>query len=142
VRRLTLTLAAAGLLLPFGAPPASAHTGFEIAGYQFLYQQDFGAGLSGWLSLPTGPAKVTDGPSDDGLTAITNHDGVRHTFTECTTQCDQALPAGGNYAGASFDVSVASGATVDLESLPLDGTYVFGCRVHPFMRGQITIHPG
>jgi len=63
-----------------------------------------------------------DAQSTDAL-SVTNRDGFTHTVTSD----DDA-----------FDVTVNGGATKSLPSLK-PGTYAFYCKIHPSMKGTITI---
>lgn len=123
-----LPLATLGL----GIQPASAHVSFNIVGYQYTYLSDFTPGIAGWVS---GPVRISDGPTTDGLESITNRDLLEHTFTQCVAACDTAAPTWGTL----FDVRVPPGPAVDISGLPIQGTVVFGCRIHPLMRGEVTV---
>lgn len=54
---------------------------------------------------------------------ITNSDGVGHTVTD---------------EGGTFDVSVPAGGTATL-TIPKAGTYSIRCKIHPSMKGTITV---
>lgn len=139
-RTVTIIVSATAAWLSLGIPPAHAHTSIHIAAFQYGTQQDFGVGGAGWIGLPSGPVRIGAGPAEaEGFETVSNRDSIPHTFTECTTSCDMVLPNGGNFAGASFDVRVEPLAVADLSALSVSGTIVFGCRIHPFMRGEVTV---
>lgn len=137
MRRTAGILLVLALVVPLASlTPASAHFDFHILGYQFVWNDSFEIGTTGWVGTPAGPIKVGPVPVNDGLASVTNRDQEMHTFTECTSACETANPIAVN---PRFDVELLPGANVDLPELFGAGRIVFFCRVHTWMRGEVNL---
>lgn len=131
----SIPLLLAALAIPLGAlSPASAHVTFNITGFQYVYTDGFEVGLAGYVNTPAGPQSTGSVPENDVIEAISNHDGLAHTFTQCVAYCDTNSPT----FGTAFDIGVEPGQTKAYTG-PGSGTIVFGCKIYQWMRGTITL---
>lgn len=155
--KLAVATASVGAVLASVAPAQAHSPTIQIAGYQYLWIAEFEGGHSGKIGVPlVGPVDLggVELPGIEPLTAnleegigdVVNNDPVPHTFTECNVGCDTASAGAGD--DPAFDIELDAMSSSAFRMRPnLDGspraleagTYTFFCKVHPFMRGEISV---
>lgn len=130
---LSIAALAAALL---AAQPARADASLSIAAFQYLVLDGTRVGPAGYLGTPVGPRQLGGPPTTNALATIVNRDPVMHTFTACVENCTGSVPV---YDPGVFDFSLQPlGGAANIEGLWV-GTQAFGCRIHTWMRGVLTV---
>ena len=154
VKRLVTFLAIGMLSVPLvSSTPAFAHAlNFHYLGYQIGFDEssDGAPGSGGYVNafgaaptaIPMAGATVDAG----GVTGITNHDPIPHTFTQCAANCDTSSGTPGSLfppialAGlGSASASELSALNNVLKTRAHGSVITLMCTVHTFMRAKLIV---